>query len=143
MESSLDISNNRPLTEEQKSSYITRMKAAWARLPDDKKDGIETDAGRSPPAVRGLCGEENAAGTQISQYSAHEELSDETIGMGSYKLTNSRSKQRRLRSSLGQRVRFLGQENTSSLIRAGNWLREQCGSKICCTSIRFHREHPR
>jgi hypothetical protein len=37
MESSLDISNNLPLTNEQKSSYITRMKAAWARLPDEKK----------------------------------------------------------------------------------------------------------
>jgi hypothetical protein len=40
MESSLDISNNLPLTEEQKSSYITRMKAAWARLPDEKKAAL-------------------------------------------------------------------------------------------------------
>ena len=41
MESGLDISNNLPLTEEQKSSYITRMKAAWARLPDEKKAALK------------------------------------------------------------------------------------------------------
>jgi len=37
MESSQDISNNRPLTDEQKNYYVARMKAAWAGLPPDKR----------------------------------------------------------------------------------------------------------
>lgn len=41
MESGQDISNNRPLNEEQKNVYIARMKAAWAKLPDDKKNALK------------------------------------------------------------------------------------------------------
>ncbi len=40
MESSQDITNNRPLNDVQKNYYIARMKAAWAKLPDDKKKAL-------------------------------------------------------------------------------------------------------
>jgi hypothetical protein len=41
METSLDISNNRPLTEDQKSAYVARMKAAWARLPEAQQSALK------------------------------------------------------------------------------------------------------
>ena len=134
MESSLDISNNLPLTNEQKSSYITRMKAAWARLPDEKKAELKPMLDEANQQYADF-----VANKTPPQHKFHN-----ILRMKSY-LTNDwdgRSKQR-LRSSLGRRERFLGPENTSSLIRAGNWLRVRYGSKICCTSIRFHRAHPR
>ncbi len=40
MESSQDITNNRPLNVEQKNAYVARMKVAWAKLPDDKKSAL-------------------------------------------------------------------------------------------------------
>jgi hypothetical protein len=41
LESSQDISNNQPLNDEQKFTYIERMKAAWAKLPEDKKAALK------------------------------------------------------------------------------------------------------
>ena len=36
-----DVSNNLPLTSGQKSDYIARMKAAWARLPGEKRTALQ------------------------------------------------------------------------------------------------------
>lgn len=39
-----DLSNSMPLTDVQRAEFIARMKAAWARLPEDKRAAFRRSA---------------------------------------------------------------------------------------------------
>ena len=80
MESSLDISNNLPLTEEQKSSYITRMKAAWARLPDDKKAALKPMLDEANQQYADFVAKKEPPQHRFHNVLRMRELSDERLG---------------------------------------------------------------
>ena len=80
MESSQDITNNRPLNDEQKHYYIARMKAAWAKLPDDKKNESKPMLDQAHQQYADFVKQQIPPEAQLPQHSADEELPDRRLG---------------------------------------------------------------